>query len=209
MSKIMSVFEKLNLVEKNEPEENNISCKDNNHAQEEIQLKDLEEDNEKMEYKCLEPASEPKNTYNKVDFKQNRKLTIEEIYSSYGVENSNINTIFMLGNFIDALPESLPYDVRKKSVISIVNSSNADLTMLIDDGKKRLDVLSQFSIDYHASTNNTVEGYKKEIAELRKLINDYEKKIEVNENLLKEQDNIIKYEIDKMKSIIDFFNNGN
>lgn len=209
MSKIMSVFEKFNLVEKNEPEENNISCKDNTHAQEEIQLKDLEEYNEKMEHKCLEPASEPKNTYNKIDFKQNGKLTIEEIYSSYGVENSNINTIFMLGNFIDALPESLPYDVRKKSVISIVNSSNADLTMLIDDGKKRLDVLSQFSIDYHASANNTVEGYKKEIAELRKLINDYEKKIEVNENLLKEQDNIIKYEIDKMKSIIDFFNNGN
>lgn len=208
MSKIMSIFEKLNLVEKTNQEKIDIFYTDDVNVQEEIEPKNIEEDNKKVEPQYSESHNEDKKTSDKVDFKQNNKLTLQEIYSSYGIENNNVNTIFMLGNFINALPENLPSEVRKKSIISIVASSDADLMKLLGDGEKRLDILNQFSNDYHDSTINTIEEYKKEITELKKLISNYEEQIRINQTLLKEQNNIIKYETDKIKSIINFFNNG-
>jgi DNA repair ATPase RecN len=110
----------------------------------------------------------------------------------------------MLGNFINAIPDSLPYEVRKKSVISIVASSNTDLKKLVGDGEKRLDALNKFSRDYHNSTVKAVEDYKDKIEELRNQISIYEEQIKINETLLKEQNNTIKYETDKVESIINF-----
>jgi hypothetical protein len=209
MSKIMSMFERLNLVEKtNQEKTDNIYTNDVN-IQEEIQPKNIEEHNNKVEPQYSESQNDNNKTSDKADIKQNNKLTIQEIYSSYGVENSDVNTIFMLGNFIDAIPESLPSEVRKKSVISIVGSSNSDLSKLLADGEKRLDVLKQFSNDCYDSTTDAIEEYKKKITELKKIISSYEEQIRTNQTLLKEQNNIIKFEIDKIESVINFFNNGN
>lgn len=216
MSKIMSVFEKLNLVEKavpeiTTPEKINTSHNDYVHIQEELESKNIDgaKEEDEVEPQYFEPHSEDIKVSERAHIKQNGKFTIQEIYTSYGIENSDINTVFMLGNFINALPDSLPYEVRKKSVISIVASSNTDLMKLLGDGEKRLDVLNKFSSDYYNATVYAVEAYKNKIAELRNQINSYEEQIRVNETLLKEQNNIIKYETDKIESIINFINNGN
>lgn len=211
MSKIMSVFEKLNLVEKVNIEKTNTSDNDDVYVQEKTQSNNIDEDNERkneVEHQCLESNNEKIKLSEKAQIKQNKNLTAQEIYTSYDIENSEINTVFMLGNFINALPSSLPCEVRKKSVISIIDSSNMDLTKLLGDGKKRLDILNQFSSSYHNSTINMVEEYKKKIAELRNQINRCEEQIRVNETLLKEQNNTVKYEMDKIENIINFFNNG-
>jgi hypothetical protein len=200
MSKIMSVLEKLNLVEKDNPEKTNTSDNDCVYAQEELESKNIDEDNE--------GKNEDIKFSKKPHIKQNSKFTIQDIYTSNGIENSDINTVFMLENFINALPDSLPAEVRKKSVISIVTSSNTNLNELIGDGVKRLDILKQFSSDYYNSTINTIEEHKQKIAELRNQINNYEDKIQFNETLLKEQSNMIMYEADKILSIINFINNG-
>lgn len=217
MSKIMSVFEKLNLLEKTDEETNSNSEGDNVNVQEEIESKSIEDghNENKLKYsetnadgQHIENSNSQNENFEKKDFKKNTKVTIEEIYSSANIENSNVNTIFMLGNFINALPESLPYEVRKKSLISIINSSNTDLKKLLSDGARRLDVLYQFSNDFGESTTDIIEEYKQKIAELKKQISDYEEQISVNENLLKEQNNMIKYETEKINNIIDFFDNG-
>lgn len=212
----MSVFEKLNLVEKavpeiTTPEKINTSHNDYVHIQEELESKNIDgaKEEDEVEPQYFEPHSEDIKVSERAHIKQNGKFTIQEIYTSYGIENSDINTVFMLGNFINALPDSLPYEVRKKSVISIVASSNTDLMKLLGDGEKRLDVLNKFSSDYYNATVYAVEAYKNKIAELRNQINSYEEQIRVNETLLKEQNNIIKYETDKIESIINFINNGN
>jgi hypothetical protein len=199
MSKIMSVLEKLNLVEKDNSEKTNTSDNDCVYVQEELESKNIDENNvgENEDIKFSEKAH----------IKQNSKFTIQDIYTSNGIENSDINTVFMLENFINALPDSLPNEVRKKSVISIVASSNTNLNELIGDGVKRLDMLKQFSSDYYNSTINTIEEHKKNIAKLRNQINNYEDQIRFNETLLKEQSNMIMYEADKILSIINFMNN--
>lgn len=200
MSKIMSVLEKLNLVEKDNPEKINTSDNDCVYVQEELESKNIDEDNE--------GENEDIKFSEKAHINQNSKFTIQDIYTSNGIENSDINTVFMLENFINALPDSLPYEVRKKSVISIVASSNTNLNELIGDGVKRLDTLKQFSSDYYNSTINTIEEHKKNITKLRNQIKNYEDQIQFSETLLKEQSNMIMYEADKILSIINFMNNG-
>ncbi|OPJ63981.1 hypothetical protein [Clostridium oryzae] len=211
MSKIISVFERFNIIEKANSEENSYSNTDDNTIEqvdkidniEDIEnVEDIEEENGEVEQQYPnvnndETKDEPK-----------RKLTVEEIYSLYNLGNSPVNTIFMVGNFINALPESLPHEVRKKSLISIINSSNTDLKELLSDGKKRLEALHKYSDEYYKSITDTIQEYNKKIAELKKLIDSYDEKIKANESLLKEQNNTIDYETEKINNIINFFNSG-
>ncbi|MCH3964113.1 MAG: hypothetical protein LKE46_07530 [Clostridium sp.] len=218
MSKIMSVFEKLNLVEKANNKEivgnsdkEDVNLKNND---DETKVKNEADNTKKRENEIKEDKplySQNSGTdikiVNKIDSSKENNLTIEEIYSSYGIENSNVNTIFMLGNFINALPESLPHKVKKESIINIINSSNIDLDKLISDGRERLNILKQFSKEHCDSINGIIQNYKDEIEHLTKLVDDYRKQIQINENLLNEQDNIVEYETRKINNIISFFGN--
>lgn len=205
----MSVFEKLNWVEKDNEVKQSTVHDENTYPQEEFDSDIvLQNKHEEKEEEVPEVDKEYMQHSEKPGIKQQRKATIQEIYTAYDIENSDINTVFMLGNFINALPDSLPYEVRKKTLISILNSSNTDLMKLMDDGKERMSALNQFSKDYYVSTINTIEEYKGKIAELKSQISNYEEQIRSDEALLREQNNLIRYEMDRIESIINFINNG-
>lgn len=212
MSKIMSMFEKLNLMEKVSEE---VPAVSNNEASPvEVKNDNIEPEKNALEKEIelpsesktitVEPKVEAVNN-KKVSFQVEGNMTIEEIYSSYGIENSNINTIFMLGNFINALPENLPYDVKKASVMNIISASNTDLNKLLSDGENRLNLLGEFIEKYENEAVNTVEEYKSEIEKLTDLIKKYKEQIRIKETKMEEQKYIIKYEAEKINSIIDFF----
>jgi hypothetical protein len=203
MSMMMSVFEKLNLVEKDDAEavkkseaqENNnesINEKETEIASEyQLEIKELENNNAVAQKK-----------------KHERNMTINEIYSIYNLENSNINTIFMLGNFINALPENLPYEIKKKTVMNIISASNTDLNKLMSDGEKRINVLKQFSEDFYSTIEGDISNLHAEIKKLSELIDKHKEQISIRTNMLEEQNHAIKYEAQKINSIIDFFRNG-
>ena len=126
MSKMINMLERLKIVEKAENEKKEGGAN---------QIKPLENHNEKqstsdmyqqvqnnVNTKTVKPAGreESNSGYEKISYDKNK--SIEEIYEAYELTNSNINTIFMLGNFINALPENLPYAVRKSSVMNIINA---------------------------------------------------------------------------------------
>lgn len=210
MSKFISVFEKLNLVEKvNDKvtvadEIKNID--DVGQAKpEQVEEHDDKEDLHKEDLHDVERHVEEECTQRKNELAYEKNLTIQEIYSLFGIENSNINTIFMLGNFINALPESLPHNVKKQSVMNIIDASNTDLNKLLSDGDKRLSTLNQFTKEYHNSITKIIEEYKAEIIRLNNLIDNYKNQIHIKENMLEEQNNIIKYETEKISGIVDFF----
>ncbi|NLM44628.1 MAG: hypothetical protein GX201_11560, partial [Clostridiales bacterium] len=100
MSKMISMLEKFKIVEKadNENKEGGVD-----------QVKPLEKTNEKPilsdTYQKVQSNTEGikqtnrednKPGYERISYDKNK--TIEEIYASYELVNSNINTIFMLGN---------------------------------------------------------------------------------------------------------------
>ncbi|GAA0724583.1 hypothetical protein GCM10008905_18720 [Clostridium malenominatum] len=204
MSKIMSMFEKFNLLEKVNNEttnENNVDNDININAKfEEVKNENKSENEEVM---LMNNGVEEKAIESNLDFK--KIMNISEIYSSYGIENSNIGTVFMLGNFINALPESLPYEVKKNSVMNIIEASNTDLNKLISDGSKRVSILNEFINNYEQTTIGTIEEYKDEIFKLAQLIEKYKEQISIKETMLEEQRHIIKYEWEKINKIIDFF----
>lgn len=214
MSKIMSVLEKFNVIEKvsnvisDETGSATVSIvnggKDDNAGESESTNLGDNLAPKARESTITTDTVKNKNVQAPLSFERN--IQINEVYSMFNFANSNINTVFMLGNFINALPENLPSDVKKNSIISILNASNTDLDTLLSDGDKRLTVLNQFANDYISSITSTISEFKLEIVKLEKMIDEYKKQIKTNENLLDEQNHIIKYETQKINGILDFFN---
>ncbi len=208
MSKIMSMLEKFNVIEKVNDETPYITNMENNSEKDEGGVKSTEAIHEEVEVAIEIPRTSADKDFKTIQAKTeyDKNMNISEIYYLYGMENSNVNTIFMLGNFINALPESLPYGVRRESVMNIVNAANTDVNKLLSDGEKRLNVLHQFENEFNDSTKDSIAKYSTEIVNLKKMIDNYEKQIKLKETMLEEQSNIIKYETQKISSIINFFN---
>lgn len=208
MSKIMSMLEKFNVIEKVNDETPYITNMEINSEKDEGGVKSTEVIHEEVEVAIEIPRASADKDFKTIQAKTeyDKNMNISEIYYLYGMENSNVNTIFMLGNFINALPESLPYGVRRESVMNIVNAANTDVNKLLSDGEKRLNVLHQFENEFNDSTKDSIAKYSTEIVNLKKMIDSYEKQIKLKETMLEEQSNIIKYETQKISSIINFFN---
>ncbi|MBC8060362.1 MAG: hypothetical protein H7Y18_06810 [Clostridiaceae bacterium] len=120
-----------------------------------------------------------------------------------------MNSVFLLESYINALPQELPYEVKKNSVISIVKATNSDLNQLLSEGENRIKVLNIFMNDFQKSLNLSVVEDKSEIFKLTKMIDEYKIHIFEKETMLEEQKNIVKFESNKFNNIIDFFNNDN
>lgn len=220
MAKIMSILEKYNLVEKGNKdksehtilnEEINIKISKENNNELSKNLKDennilkikTSDYNEKIE--APESILKENHSISTSDIEYENKMALNEIYSLYNLKDSNINTVYMLQNLINALPQDLPKDVVKQSVINIINASNIDLNELISDGEQRQSVLVKVMDGYNSEINNRIEEYKEEITKLSKLISNCQEQIKNKENMLEEQIHIIKYEAQKIDGIIDFF----
>ncbi len=206
MSKFMSILEKMRVVEKVDSENPDSQGISQTGGFEEIMPENNKEVANEQNIKVFKKPDRSENNFMQDKSKYEKNKSIDEIYASYELDNSNINTIFMLGNFINALPENLPYVVKRSSVTSIINASNADLNGLLNDGERRLKILEEFSTDYSAAVNSIVAKNREEIKKLKNMIEYYEAEISIKENMLEEQNNIIKYENQKIKAIINFFN---
>jgi len=211
MSKVMDMLEKFSLVEKvNKDNLNYAHLNEENNVETVQVLEDeisvLEVKNiDDEEIKAPEPVIEEKSSTIKPNMEYENKMMIDEIYSLYGLEKSNINTVFMLQNLINALPKNLPQDVIKQSVMNIIDASNINLNELLSDGEQRLESLDKVMEGYHNKTNKLISDYKEEIAKLTNLINNCQKQIKNKETMLEEQNNLVKYETQKIQSIMDFF----
>jgi len=199
----MSMLEKYNFVEKvnvektqsaNSNEENNIGLDEVSSDENNISI---------VEETELIKKEEP--DIKKTNMEYEKKMMVNEIYSLFGIENSNINTVFMLQNFINALPQSLPKDVVKQSVINVINASNIDLNELLADGEKRMEVLTKVMDGYNSQTNKRIAEFKEEIANLSKLISNCQQQIKTKETMLEDQEYLIESETQKIQGIVDYF----
>jgi len=203
MSKLMSVFEKFNLVEKLDNEtstENLEEFKEYIKSEQNVDLSNVE---------IAVAAKENNQSVKRINTDSDKNISIEDIYKKFGMNGNGVNTIFMLEKFITALPEKLPLDIKKDSVINILEASNTDLNMLINDGEKRLEILNNFAKDFSQSTSQAIDRCKAEIVKLNNLIKDYEEQIYLKESMLLEQNNDIKAETEKINNTINFFKNNN
>ncbi len=151
----------------------------------------------------------PKDIGDKLDliigaYEKNKLMTIEEIY-----RNSNLNadvkkTIFMTDVYLKAIPENLPLDVKRETVLNIMQVSNISLDDLLNDAYKRIDSLNTVLEETVSTTQDVFERNEATINELQKRIEDL-KEINANRRKFQEDQNtMIEYEIQKIINLVEF-----
>lgn len=132
------------------------------------------------------------------------KMDISEIFHKFGPSTSETNTIYIIDSFIKALPDNLPSDIKLQSVLGIITASKMDVSQLLVDGSKRLEILTQFFSNFMESNNSVIVENEQEIKILTEKINEHKKIIEGRKKLQEEQKSIIEFELQKIQNIIDF-----
>lgn len=135
------------------------------------------------------------------------KLDITEIYSKFGPSMNSTNTIYIIDSYLKALPDNLPSDIKLQSVLSIISASKMDVEQLLNDGDKRLEVLSQFFKNFMDKNDSVIAENEREIAILTEKINHHNKIIDGRKKLQDEQKSVVKFEVQKIESIINFVQN--
>lgn len=208
-----NIFEKLGLVEKFETniqadknveivEKQGIEKTEKNSHEKEQYSKTLIKDEIKKEMKnSVVSDEEPIDTV-----KKKKLLKIEEIYKNYDIKTEGINSLTIIERFKRALPDYLPTDVKKESILNIITSSDVKVENLIIDGSNKLKCLNTFSETSNNELKMVVSELEKEINKLTEKISNYNTAIDYITKLHKEQDFIVKYEIERINDILQFIN---
>lgn len=151
----------------------------------------------------------PKNISDKLDliigaYEKNKMMTIEEIYRNAHLESEVKKTIFMTDVYLKAIPENLPIDIKRETVLNIMNVSNISLDELLNDAYRRIDSLNTVLEETVATTQDVFSRNEATIRELEKRIEDLK---EINKNRKKfqeDQNTMIEYEIQKIINLVEF-----
>jgi hypothetical protein len=131
-------------------------------------------------------------------------LGVDEIYSRLQLDYDKRRTIFLVNEFLSALPDSLPTDVKRKSVKDIIMASGIDINNLMDDAFRRLDALNTVLESQLNKTEEIVANNNRAIAELENQIMEIRKEITERKKMQEDQKNAIEYENQRIKYNVQF-----
>ena len=163
----------------------------------------------KLESEKVNVEDIPKNISDKLDliigaYEKNKMMTIEEIYRNAHLESEVKKTIFMTDVYLKAIPENLPIDIKRETVLNIMNVSNISLDELLNDAYRRIDSLNTVLEETVSTTQDVFNRNEATIRELEKRIEDLK---EINKNRKKfqeDQNTMIEYEIQKIINLVEF-----
>lgn len=211
-----NILEKLGLIEKVE-NENQVNNLNEDIAEEQIAGTEIEKPQftEVIRNKVQDDVKEVKTEVETVaagndnsdpiaSVKRKRLLKIDEIYRNFDILTEGINSLAIVESFQKALPDYLPTDVKRQSILNIIASSNVKVESLLKDGNDKLRCLNDFSQAFTKESNEVVSDFEKEIKKLTEKINNYKTAIDNMKKLHTEQDFTVKYEIEKINNILQF-----
>jgi len=137
-------------------------------------------------------------------YEKNKMMSIDDIYRNSRMEADKKKTIFMVDVFQKTLPENLPIDVKRASVMNIMDVSSINLENLLNDAFKRIDSLNSVLEETVNTTEEVLAKNNASIRELESRIKDLKKVIEAREQFQEDQTSVIEYEIQKIIGIVDF-----
>ncbi|WP_313339199.1 hypothetical protein [Sedimentibacter sp.] len=211
-----NILEKLGLIEKVE-NENQVNNANEEIAEEQIAKTEIEKPQftevikNKVQNDVKEAETEVETVVTVSDdsdpidvVKRKRLLKIDEIYRNFDILTEGINSLSIVESFQKALPDYLPMDVKRQSILNIISSSNVKVESLLRDGNDKLRCLNDFSEAFTKESNEVVSDFEKEIKKLTEKINNYKTAIDNMKKLHTEQDFTVKYEIEKINNILQF-----
>lgn len=162
----------------------------------------LKEENRKMN-------DIPKDIGDKLDllinaYEKNKMLTIDEIYRNSRLETDLKKSIFMADVYLKAIPENLPMDIKRETVLNIMNVSNISLDELLNDAYRRIDSLNTVLEDTVSTTQQIFSRNEATIRELEKRIEDLKEINKVRKQFQEDQNTMIEYEIQKIINLVEF-----
>lgn len=199
-----NIFEKLGLVEAEYVEEGDVKKTDEETLViEDPVMVNLAKDAEDLN------DDEVKEIEGKLDvligaYEKNKLLSIEDIYRNARVESDVKKSIFMADVFLKALPENLPVDVKKESLLNIMNVSSIPVDSLLSDAYQRIDALNTVLENTVQTTQSVIENNETSIKELERRIKELKHVIDERRKFEEDQNTLIEYEVQKIIGIVDY-----
>lgn len=137
-------------------------------------------------------------------YEKNKLMTIEDIYRNARVETDVKKSIFMADIFLKALPENLPVDVKKESLLNIMNVSNIPVDGLLTDAYQRIDALNTVLENTVQTTQSVIKSNETSVRELERRIQELKNVIDDRRKFEEDQNTLIEYEVQKIIGILDY-----
>lgn len=137
-------------------------------------------------------------------YERNKLLSIEDIYRKANLIMDVKSTVFMVDVYAKALPENLPLDVKRDSVLNIMKASDLRVDDLLSDAYKRIDALNNILENVVQTTEELKTKNTATIRDLEKRIDELKRNIVEREKFQETQNTMIEYEIQRIINIVDF-----
>ncbi len=131
-------------------------------------------------------------------------MTVEDIYKKKNLSDVVKETVFMIEVYEGTLPENLPVEVKRESVLNILEASQLDLKSLVGDAFNRIDILNNVLEDLSNKNDELNRATLDKISDLERQI--YELKVEMQRRgeYKETQNTSISYEIQRIVNIVEF-----
>ncbi len=197
-AKKKSFFEKLGLIEPVDQENDESAAPEPQQALSEV--KRIDNSESETVSKTVEYPIKNSEQNNRIE-----KLSIDEIYTIFTLlPRSATNTVYLIDNFLKALPNNLPIEIKRQSLDSLLAASHINMTDLLNDGKERIEIMNDYLNNFTLDLEEVISNHEKQIKELNEKIAHHNNIIEERSRTLEEQKAIVKFEVQKISSIIDF-----
>ena len=133
-----------------------------------------------------------------------RYLDIPELYDALAIRSKRTDTIYLVEEYINTLPDSLPDESRREIVSKIVAASGFDFDLLMGDGVLRVKMLKEYAERFAHHTDEYIAARQSELDALDQQILRVRKMIENRRELHKKQFFAIETEAQRLKDILSF-----
>ncbi len=137
-------------------------------------------------------------------YDKNKMLSIDDIYKKALLQKEVKSSIFMVERLSKAMPENLPMDIKKESVLNVMKASDIEVESMLEDAYLRIDALNRVQEGVAKSTAELKRKNEQSIADLEARIIELKRNTQDREIFQDKQNTVIEYEMQRIINILDF-----
>ncbi|MCL2080029.1 MAG: hypothetical protein FWH17_09395 [Oscillospiraceae bacterium] len=133
-----------------------------------------------------------------------RYLNVKELYDALALRSKKTDTIYLIEEYLQTLPGSLPDSQRREIVSRLLAASGFDFDLLMGDGVLRVKMLKEYAERFARHTDDYIAARQAELEELDQQMLRTRRLIENRKELHKKQFYTIEAEAQRLKEILTF-----
>ena len=133
-----------------------------------------------------------------------RFLNTEELYEALSLTPKKTDSIYLIEEYLQTLPDSLPDSQRRDIVAKLLAASGFDYDLLMGDGVLRVKMLKEYAERFARHTDDYIAARQAELDELDQQILRTRRLIENRKDLHKKQFFSIEAEAQRLKEVLTY-----